>query len=106
MRTILLSILVLCLVSCEQAQPQSNQIAATAANIHTVSNHKQTFLCGAETKSGTQCKKHVKEQGLKCYLHGGATTETVATTQCEGTTKQGKPCKKRTKSGFCHLHSK
>ena len=105
MKTLSFILVLMCAVACTP-QTESNQIAATTANITAVSNHKETFTCGAETKSGTQCKKHVKEQGLKCYLHGGVSAETVATVQCEGTTKAGNRCKNKSKTAFCHLHSK
>lgn len=32
---------------------------------------KPVYLCGALTKKGTLCKRHVKAAGTHCWQHGG-----------------------------------
>jgi len=32
---------------------------------------KQVHLCGATNKDGTHCKRHVKAEGLRCWMHQG-----------------------------------
>jgi len=82
----LFSILILsaCLISCEQAQN-------TAASIKTIVIHDtiDNTLTAAEMQAVMS-------------IRNGKTSAHV----CGATTKQGKPCKKRTKTQFCHLHTK
>jgi len=33
---------------------------------------KPVYLCGAPTKAGGTCKRHVKAAGLHCFMHQGA----------------------------------
>lgn len=96
MRTILLSILVLCLVSCEHSHNKDCELykaihTNTAASIKTVIVH--------DTVDNTLT---AQEYNAVMDIRNGKTAAHV----CGATTKQGKSCKKRTKTQFCHLHTK
>lgn len=36
-----------------------------------VAAKKEVHLCGAPTKAGGTCKRHVRREGLRCWMHGG-----------------------------------
>lgn len=35
------------------------------------SNGAPVYLCGATTKTGSSCRKHVKNAGDRCWMHKG-----------------------------------
>ena len=90
-----LFILSLCLVSCGMSvsdKRTANEYAAMrAANIKTVIIH--------DTVDNTLTEA---EYAAVMDIRNGKTSAHI----CGATTKQGKPCKKRTKTQFCHLHTK
>ena len=65
--------------------------------------------CKSLTKDSVQCKNVSKSSDL-CYLHNPnyvKPSETL-TVVCNGTTKTGNKCKRKTKNanGFCYNHNK
>ena len=65
--------------------------------------------CKSLTKDSVQCKNISKSSNL-CYLHNPnhvKASETL-TVVCNGTTKTGNKCKRKTKNanGFCYNHNK
>lgn len=72
---------------------------------------KETFLCGQPTKKGTPCRNKVTQEGVKCWLHGGAskTDVRIISVQCSATAKtSGQQCRNKTtnQNGLCHVHNK
>jgi hypothetical protein len=45
--------------------------AGVAAVVETQGAKKAVHLCGAPTKDGGTCKRHVRREGLRCWMHGG-----------------------------------
>ena len=53
------------LIGCTKAPAaQSTQAVATASPVSKVAH-----LCGAPTKAGGTCKRRVKVQGTRCWMH-------------------------------------
>lgn len=82
-----------------------------AMSINTIhAQSKESYTCGAITKSGNPCKNRVKEAGAKCWMHGGVSDakDKGIAVQCSATTKKGERCKNRTtnSNGLCHMHNK
>lgn len=95
-----------------------------------LSSYADSGQCAATTKKGTQCKRNAASGSEYCWQHGGrssATTKsapapapetgtsvkkntpaknTAESTQCQATTKKGKQCSRKAKSGssFCWQH--
>jgi len=65
--------------------------------------------CTATTKQNVQCKNLTSQDDL-CYLHNPnyVKSSDSAAVVCNGTTKAGNNCKRKTKnaSGFCYNHNK
>ena len=71
-------------------------------------SYGQSTQCKGLTKDSVQCKNATKVE--LCYLHNPNYVKTSKTTTvvCNGTTKKGNNCKRKTKnaSGFCYNHKK
>lgn len=65
-----LLLLVLSLAGCQRnlvPVVQSQAVASPAASVEV----KARYTCGAKTKAGTPCRKPVKKDGDRCWMHQG-----------------------------------
>ena len=62
--------------------------------------------CNRSKSNSCYCKVHDKKVGSNCCDGNTKNRSATTSTQCLGTTKKGKRCKKMTtnSSGRCHLH--
>ncbi|WP_345090145.1 HNH endonuclease [Flavobacterium chungnamense] len=62
--------------------------------------------CNRSKSNSCYCKVHDKKVGSNCCDGNTTSKPTTTSTQCGGTTKKGKRCKKMTtnSSGRCYLH--
>lgn len=50
-------------------------VAPVASGTAAVAAKKAVHLCGAKTKAGGTCKRRVRAEGLRCWMHGGPGVE-------------------------------
>lgn len=67
---------------------------------------KVKFFCGVKTRSGSDCKRNVKEKGVPCSLHKNIEPlpEKVETHECGFVISDDKKCQKMTSESLCSVH--
>jgi hypothetical protein len=62
--------------------------------------------CDNTVKSVRTPTEYAAARQATTIIHDTIVVSKTDSHVCGATTKAGKPCKKRTKTAFCHLHSK
>jgi hypothetical protein len=73
MRIAILALLAALTIGCAtKASPTSTEVAqAVTASAQASKAPKTVHSCGAKTKAGGTCTRHVKAEGLRCWQHQG-----------------------------------
>lgn len=54
-----------------RAEAAGAAVAPVASSEGAATVKKAVHLCGATTRAGGTCKRHVRAEGLRCWMHGG-----------------------------------
>lgn len=80
--------LVLSLAGCQRSVVPIAQAQAGPSASPIVETVKARHLCGAKTKAGVACRKPVKNEGDRCWMHQGQPAFCTTDADCEA--KSGK----------------
>jgi hypothetical protein len=96
---ILASLLAFASTACNGTRPTIAQATSETAATRPGKAKKEHYTCGARNKDGTACRKPVKNQGDRCFIHAGRPARddepqaTPSPSPATTTAKANNPCR-------------